>query len=131
MTPDAINDCLNRCLALRPLVGWPEWAIANYGNSTYQLQGDDELWARYAAESDSTGRCRAYRLQQILGSHEALCIWQDHLLRRLAERERLITIQRSSIFGGRWSMQIDGYDIVFADTLIEALLDVCEEVGKK
>ena len=142
MKPSAITDCLNRCLALRPLTGWPEWAIANHGNSTYRLQGDDELWARYAAESDSTGRCRAYRLQQILGSHEALCIWQDHLLRRLGERAGKTSIvyfdYRYTHCTGlpQWNIKLEDRDC-FAyieatrPTLIEALLDVCEQIMKE
>jgi len=121
MTPDTQNDCLNRCLALQPLVGWPEWT---HDEARWRLtiSADAEL-ARREYRTD-TGR---WRIVTGNAHHISLCIWQHHLLRRLAERGS-VDIGHLPI---GWSVEVYGAQQTTCDTLIEALLDVWEQIQRE
>lgn len=80
MTPSDQQKALAQCLELQPLVGWPQWRTW-------------KNWQRLVFEPKRGGwhiqrRCRTDEPRWIAGrriqNHEALCIWQDHLLRWLA-----------------------------------------------
>ena len=136
MTPDTQNDCLNRCLALQSLVGWPEWTTAVRMQS---LRYEHGRWAWCGRDLE----CRtpfAYLAARL--NPEALCIWQDHLLRWLAEQVLATNDANDALVIDRdeagWEVVIEtgGWGACRArsadcPTLIEALLDVGEQIQKE
>jgi len=137
MTPEQQQSALARCLALQPLVGWPQWRVG--------ARAEHRLIHRAGPE-------RAYWLIEVLWTPDycwseawcacetiCLCIWQDHLLARLAERSGSAGDVSIDQFGNSetskacWYVEVEtasGTYSAYADTLIEALLDVWEQIQK-
>ena len=138
MKPDTMTDCLNRCLALQPLVGWPEWQCPV--NSMARIQIRPGLlpalcwvtWSRHQPHLDWE------EIQDSRDLYEALCLWQDHFFAYLAghshnhEAALFVSCDETG-WGATLESAMSGYLVESRrhPTLIEAVLDVCEQIQRE
>ena len=126
MKPSAQQNCLQRFLKLQPMTGWPIWPAQYNPTGKYSLREhthhDASRWYLHGIR----GREHVWKRLGELEAHESLCIIQDHLLWYLAERKG------TQVMGwqGSWNVVTED-DIGAGDTLIEALLDVAEQIQKE
>ena len=134
MKPSAITDCLKRCLALQPLVGWPEWEFSDYENRrlAFRISG---WWVEYHMPTEPGHEWES--LTERTHAHEALCLWQDHFFAYLAghshnhEAALFVSCDETG-WGATLESAMSGYLVESRrrPTLIEAVLDVCEQIQK-
>ena len=131
MKPSAITDCLKRCLALQPLVGGLEW---EHDDTRWRLvQRGEGLWLRECLTMDGH-----WAIDRAVSNHEALCIWQDHFFAYLAghshnhEAALFVSCDETG-WGATLESAMSGYLVESRrrPTLIEAVLDVCEQIQRE
>ena len=138
MKPSAITDCLKRCLALQPLVGWPKWQCPTNPIARLELRhsGSESIsyWVPWIYEEGAMGW---EHLFDEIDDHIALCLWQDHFFAYLAghshnhEAALFVSCDETG-WGVTLESAMSGYLVESRrrPTLIEAVLDVCEQIQK-
>ena len=131
MKPSTQQNCLQRFLKLQPVTGWPEWP-AQYsvaGKCKYSLREHTERGASRWFIHGIRHKETAWKRLGELEAHESLCIIEHHLLEWLGEH--CDGVNTGGFSDGTWAAATSSLYSGRYDTLIEALLDVAEQIQKE